>query len=393
MGLGGIAVADAEPGQRAVGAGCQVAVARNRLHREIRPARGAGDGLIGGRDLGIGGGIGGARPRRAAIKNVVARTALEAIVARIAVDRVVSGSAIDRIVAITGRDGIVTRPAVNDVVAQARVDRIVARTGADIVGISGGAAVAGGVIGIHPVAARVADIAGVDQVVAGGAIDDPVAGKGAAALEVQAINAQAVVGVKIVRGIGGEESRIARPLQQGLRRAVGKAGRRVAGVTVGIVDVVVDVFDVEVTAAGRGQHNLKAVGPAARIGRDVQPGDGDLACSGVKIPIDVAALADVGIGPERRQRRLAQRGQGCGGIGRHARLEGDQPVGADVDRAIAGAVDVDARRTEDRRDVDVDIAVILVAGNGRGLEGLLAIASGSPQSRCHCRHGRRPYRR
>ena len=209
------------------------------------------------------------------------------------------------------------------------------------------------------------DIAAVDQIIASGAIDRAIAQVNRTAGEAKAELAQGVIGLKIGPDIARQQRRIARPRQQGLQGgAVRDAHRRVTGIAIGKADRRIAQVHPEIAAAQIGQHDLKAVGAGRAIGMHAVPGDRHIAIGRVQIPIDRTALVDIDIGPERRNRRHAQRGQRPRRIAGVARAKGDDAVGADVDRAVAGAIQVHPG-AEHRTDIDLDIAVVQIAAMRR----------------------------
>ena len=86
-----------------------------------------------------------------AVEHVIARIAVGGIVAIARIDQVIAGAAIDRVIALIGEHLIVASPCEDQIVLRAmpRQDRVIV---------------------VHPVAARIALIAVVDQIIASGAI-------------------------------------------------------------------------------------------------------------------------------------------------------------------------------------------------------------------------------
>ena len=306
-----------------------------------------------GGHFGVNRGVGGASGRSTAGQRIIARTAIKQVVAAAAIKAVVVGIAVNGIGTAAGVDHIIAGAAINHVIAKAGHNRVMARARLHIIGLTGGARIASGIIGIDAIAIGVADIAAVDQVSARAAIDNAVAQKHSARFGLQRKHARRVIGVKIVAGIGCQKRRVARAFQQDLAGcAVGHASGGLPGVAICKADIVVDIVNAEIAAAQIGQHKLKAKRSAAAIGRDVQPCDSDFAGAGIQIPINIAALRDIDIGPERRKAGLAQRGQRAGGIAGIGRGKRDQAVGVDVNRRVAGAVNINTATAEHARDVD-----------------------------------------
>ena len=69
----------------------------------------------------------------------------------------------------------------------------------------GAARVSGGIIGVDPVTIGVTDIGGVDQIIASRTVNDAVAQKCNTRFELHRIDADRIIGVKVIPGIGRQK--------------------------------------------------------------------------------------------------------------------------------------------------------------------------------------------
>ena len=169
--------------------------------------------------------------------------------------------------------------------------------------------------------------------------------------------------------------------------AIGHPGGGISGIAVAVLDVLIDELDVEIAISGIGQDDLKGIRARAGIGGHIEPGGGKGSGGGVEIPVDVTALADIHVGPERHDRGAVVIGQTLGVIGGLGCAEGQETIGIEVETGVAGSEIVDPVAAKDGGEIDIDAAVIEVPDVGpmRAIA-VLAIARGPAQAGVHSRH-------
>ncbi len=235
---------------------------------------------------------------RTAIGRVIARASGNRVIAAVAVNGVIAGivgggsetviarAQMGPVIARPARNLIVARTAIDDIIARTGIHRVMARTGQDQVVVADSAFNAAAVTVVDPVAVRVAQIAGVDQIIAARALHDAVGPRGAHRLDGDIADIGIAVGIDDLIGQG-----VAADIAIGLHRhravgvqrhlLAGREGHRLTRHHGGAVDLgdgqsgagIVAVIGQNVEGAGRIGGKLDRIVIGQRIGLDAAAHD------------------------------------------------------------------------------------------------------------------------